>query len=97
MRSNLLNLNSGSSLVLLVDDTLQGNSQTANDTVEGASQHGEQAFAVGHGRQALDTCSVHDLTIAEAALDDEALGLVGVSKLAQECEQQQPDPPETER
>ena len=80
-----LDLQSGSGFLLLVGNRLQGDSQTADDPVEGAGQHGEQALAVGHGRQALDTGGIHHLTIAETTLDDEALGLVSVSELAQDA------------
>ena len=69
---------------LLVDDPLDRNSQTADDPVEGASQHREQAFAVGHGGQALDASGIQHLAVAEATLNSEALGLVCVSNLAQD-------------
>ena len=49
---------------LLVDDPLDRNSQTADDPVEGASQHREQAFAVGHGGQALDASGIQHLAVA---------------------------------
>ena len=70
---------------LLVDDPLDRNSQTADDPVEGASQHREQAFAVGHGGQALDASGIQHLAVAEATLNSEALGLVCVSNLAQDA------------
>ena len=40
---------------------LDRNSKTADDPVEGASQHREQAFAVGHGGQALDASGIQHL------------------------------------